>query len=335
MNGREGPDEEEFPVTAQPQPVPAHPPASHSLSEAAFRDLYRRLRDGAAVAAGHGRGALDLLTPERVTAAAAEVRCGRTVSLAAPIETRAGPDDPEPASHRMTAPACREETAGHGLAFARDRFAMNVHGDVDSHLDALCHVMFDGELYGGVPADTVTPDGAGALTLDLVRDGIVGRGVLLDIPRLRGVPWLDPGDQVTAEDLVAAETAQRTRVEPGDLLFVRVGHRLRRRRLGAWDVSLARAGLHPAAMRFPAERGVSVLGSDGNSDAAPSAVAEVPFPVHVLAVNALGLHLLDWLDFEELVPVCEQQGRWHFLCVVAPLRLPAATGSPVNPIAVL
>ncbi|MER5598677.1 cyclase family protein [Streptomyces sp. NPDC002265] len=316
------------------QPVPPRPVAPPPLSEAAFRDLYRRLRGQAQDGPGGRRGTLDLLTAERVVAAAAEVRCGRTVSLAAAVETHCAPDCPEPASHRMTAPT-HDEDGTSGLVFARDRFAMNVHSDVDSHLDALCHVIFDGELYGGVPASTVTPQGAGALTLDLVRDGIVGRGVLLDVPRLRGVPWLEPGDQVTAEDLVAAETAQHTTVGPGDLLFVRLGHRLRRRSLGPWDVTRARAGLHPTAMDFLAERGVSVLGSDGNSDAAPSAVAGVAFPVHVLAVNALGLHLLDWLDLEELVEVCEQQERRHFLCVVAPLRLPAATGSPVNPIAVL
>ncbi|WP_406177474.1 cyclase family protein [Streptomyces sp. NBC_00996] len=304
------------------------------MSEAAFRSLYGRLRDQALAGPDHRRGALGHLTPERVVAAANQVRDGRTVSMAAPIETEPGPDDPQPASHRMTAPV-RGEVDAQGLHFARDRFAMNVHGDADSHLDALCHVMFDGELYDGVPASTVTPDGAGALTLDLVRDGIVGRGVLLDIPRLWGVPWLDPGDQVTADDLVAAEAAQEVAVGPGDLLFVRVGHRRRRQSLGAWNASQARAGLHPAAMRFLAERRVAVLGSDGNNDAAPSAVAEVAFPVHVLAVNALGLHLMDYLDFEELVPACEQLGRWHFLCVVAPLRLPAATGSPVNPIAVL
>ncbi|MBY8844879.1 cyclase family protein [Streptomyces sp. SP2-10] len=319
---------------ASDPPVPSRPTTPRPLTEAAFRDLYRRLRGRAPEGGENRRGALHRLTPERVVAAAAEVRCGRTVSLAATVETRSAPDSPEPASHRMTAPA-HGETGAPGLVFARDRFAMNVHGDVDSHLDALCHVIFDGELYGGVPASTVTPAGAGALTLDLVRDGIAGRGVLLDIPRLREVPWLDPGDQVTAEDLVAAEAAQRTAVGPGDLLFVRVGHRLRRRTLGPWDVTRARAGLHPTAMEFLAERGVSVLGSDGNSDAAPSAVAGVGFPVHVLAVNALGLHLLDWLDFEELVPHCERQARWHFLCVIAPLRLPAATGSPVNPIALL
>ncbi|AWW41313.1 MULTISPECIES: cyclase family protein [Streptomyces] len=304
------------------------------MSGAAFRDLYRSLRDQASAAEDPERGALGRLTPERVVAAAAQVRHGRTVSLAAPIETEAGQDNPEPASHTMTAPA-HGELGTRGEQFARDRFAMNVHGDADSHLDALCHVVYDGELYGGVPASTVTPDGAGALTLDLARDGIVGRGVLLDIPRLKGVPWLEPGEHVTAADLVAAEDAQQVTVGPGDLLFVRVGHRLRRRTLGAWDAARARAGLHPEAMRLPAERRVAALGSDGNNDTAPSAVTDVPFPVHVLAVNALGLHLMDYLDFEALVPLCERLGRWHFLCVVAPLRLPAATGCPVNPIAVL
>ncbi|MFF3332842.1 cyclase family protein [Streptomyces sp. NPDC002888] len=304
------------------------------MSESDFRSLYRGLRDRAADDGRPERGTLGLITPERLVAAASQVRYGRTVSLAAPIETRPGPDDPQPASHRMIAPA-EGQLDAHGEQFARDRFAMNVHGDADSHLDALCHVVFDGELYGGAPASTVTPQGAGTLTLDLVRDGIVGRGVLLDIPRLRGVPWLDPGDHVTADDLKAAEDAQGVTVGPGDLLFVRVGHRRRRQRLGAWNAARARAGLHPTAMRFVAERGVAALGSDGNNDTAPSAVTEIPFPVHVLAVNALGLHLMDYLDFEDLVPECERSARWHFLCVVAPLRLPAATGSPVNPIAVL
>ncbi|MGR6999208.1 hypothetical protein ACU686_15435 [Yinghuangia aomiensis] len=88
-------------------------------------------------------------------------------------------------------------------------------------------------------------------------------------------------------------------------------------------------------MDFVAERRVAVLGSDGNNDAAPSTTEDVAFPIHVLAVHAMGIHLLDYLQFEDLVPVCEQQRRWSFLCVVAPLRFSGATGSPVNPIAVL
>jgi hypothetical protein len=80
---------------------------------------------------------------------------------------------------------------------------------------------------------------------------------------------------------------------------------------------------------------VAALGSDGNNDTAPSITAGVDFPIHVLAINAMGLHLLDYLRFEELAARCAEAGRWSFLCVIAPLRLPSATGSPVNPIAIL
>ncbi|MBB4984324.1 kynurenine formamidase [Streptomyces sp. SFB5A] len=316
--------------------TPSVEPATASgMSAHDFRELYERLRRRAAPSTVDGRcGALRHLTPERVAAAAAEVRIGRTVSLAAPIDTVQGPDDPEPAVHRMTGPSPSDLGSG-GLHFATDRFAMNVHGDADSHLDALCHVVFDGELYGGVPASTVTAEGARSLSVDLLANGIVGRGVLLDIPRLRGVPWLEPGDRVTSGDLRAAEAAQGVRVGPGDLLFVRTGHRLRRTELGPWDAATARAGLHPTAVEFLAEREVAALGGDGNNDTAPSAVEDIAFPVHVLAIHALGIHLMDYLQFEDLAPACARAGRWSFLCAVAPLRLSGATGSPVNPIAVL
>ncbi|WP_370071401.1 cyclase family protein [Streptacidiphilus sp. MAP5-3] len=296
-----------------------------------FRALYERL---SGQSSGGARGALDIITPERVRAAAAEVRTGRTVTLAAPVETDPGPDNPQPAGHRFTSPP-EDQAAPVGLHFATDHFSMNVHGDADSHLDALCHVVYDGTLYGGVPADTLKPTGATALSVEIAHDGIVGRGVLLDIPRLRGVPWLEPGDHVTYGDLVAAETAQRVRVGEGDLLFVRVGHRRRRTESGPWDSATARAGLHPTAMEFLAERRVAVLGSDSNNDTARSSTDGVDFPVHVLGIHALGVHLLDYLQFEDLLTVCEQEDRWSFLCVVAPLRLPGATGSPVNPIAIL
>jgi len=101
------------------------------------------------------------------------------------------------------------------------------------------------------------------------------------------------------------------------------------------SAATARAGLHPAALEFIAERKVAVLGSDSNSDVAPSLAEGVELPVPVLAINALGLHLLDYLQFEELVPLCAAAGRWSFCCVIAPLRLPHGTGSPVNPLAVV
>jgi kynurenine formamidase len=304
-----------------------------TLDAAAFSALYQRLRQATPWGPDDRRGGLNYLTPDKVLAAAAEVRLGRTVTLEAPIETQAAPDNPEPAMDEMTGTGDQADPAG--LTFARDRLTMNVHGNADSHIDALCHVMYQARLYNGVPADTVTSAGAAELSIEVARDGIVGRGVLLDIPRLHGVPWLEPGDHVTAGDLARAEEAQRVRVGEGDLLFVRVGHRERRNALGPWDSAATRAGLHPAAMEFVAERKVAALGSDSNNDTSPSAAEGVDFPVHVLALNAMGLHLLDWLQFDDLVPICADAGRWSFCCVIAPLRLEHGTGSPVNPIAIL
>jgi kynurenine formamidase len=304
------------------------------LSAAEFETLYERLRQVPAWGPADRRGALNHLTPARVLAAASEIRLGRSVSLAAPIESQVTPDDPDPAVHEMTGPP-GERADPEGLTFAQDRLAINVHGNVDSHIDALCHIMYRQSLYNGVPADMVTEHGASELSIEVARDGIAGRGVLLDIPRLHQVPWLEPGESVTADDLARAAAAQHVRVGPGDLLFVRVGHRMRREQLGPWDAARERVGLHPSALELAAERQISVLGSDSNSDTSPSAAAGIDFPVHVLAINALGLHLLDYLQFDDLMPLCEESGRWSFFCVIAPLRLPHGTGSPVNPIAIV
>ena len=305
-----------------------------ALDAAAFRSLYRRLEQRSTWGTSDRRGALNNITPAHVLGAVGEVRSGKTVSLARPVEDRPSADNPEPCRHEMTG-GTDDHAHGAGLHFAMDRFVMNVHGNADSHIDALCHVIYNSKLYNNVSVDTLTPTGASALSIDVAGDGIVGRGVLLDIPRVRGVPWLEPGDHVTVDDLTAAESAEHLRVDRGVLLFVRVGHSRRRAEVGPWNAADARAGLHPTAMEFLAERRVSVLGSDGNNDTAPSMTEGVDFPVHVLAINAMGLHLLDYLQFEDLAELCQQDDRWSFLCVIAPLRLPAATGSPVNPIAIL
>jgi len=308
-------------------------PAPGRMTEAEFRSLYVRLRAQVPWGPEDRRGALNYITPAEVLAACGEVRLGRTMSLAAPVEDVAAMDNPDPAEHQMVGPVGAD--AGRGLSFSMDRIAMNIHGNADTHVDALCHVIFDGELYNGVPADTVTEGGAAELSIAVAADGIVGRGVLLDVPRSRGVPWLEPGDHVTEADLLAAERDQGVRVGRGDIVLVRVGHRRRRAERGPWDAAAARAGLHPAVVALAAERQIAALGSDGNNDTAPSVTDGVEFPVHVLAVNALGLHLMDYLEFNDLAPLCEREGRWSFLCVIAPLRLPTGTGSPVNPIAIL
>ncbi len=280
------------------------------------------------------RGALHFLTAERVAAATRLVRDGMTVSLSLPVNTTPAIHNPVPADHHMTAP----NGVGSGVEpveFKKDYVGLDYHNDGHTHIDALCHVAYRGMLYNGRSGAAVTGQGAAVDSIEVLKDGLVGRGVLLDIPRVRGVPWLKPGEHVFAEDLEAAEREQGVPVGEGDILLVRTGHSRRLAELGPWNTPESKAGLHPTALRFAASRGVAALGSDGNSDTAPSTTEGVDFPIHALAIAAMGLHLLDYLQFEDLAPACERARRWEFMFSAAPLRILGGTGSPVNPLAVL
>ncbi len=160
-------------------------------------------------------GALNLITPEVTAAAAATVRSGRTASCARTLNTQPAVDNPTPVAHHMIGTA----TEGWGA----DYFALAPHGFATSHIDALCHVFHDGKLFNGYGAETVTAHGATRLGIHHLHDGIVTRGVLLDIPALRGVDALEPGEPMFPEDLEAAEECAGLRVRPGDALLVRTG----------------------------------------------------------------------------------------------------------------
>ncbi len=278
------------------------------------------------------RGALHFLTPERIAAAATLVREGVGVSLSLPWNTHLGGDNPMPADHHMTQLASAAKPQH--VQFLKDYVGIDYHNDGHTHIDALCHVAYDNLLYNGAPEGAVTPDGATVNSIEVLRNGLIGRGVLLDVPRLRGVSWVEPGEHVYEADLEAAEREQGVSVGEGDILLVRTGHAGRLAKLGPWDTPVAKAGLHPMAMRFVADRHVAALGSDGNSDTAPSTTEGVGFPIHVLAITALGIHLLDYLQLEDLAAKCAGAGRWEFLFTAAPLFIRGGTGSPLNPVAV-
>ncbi len=298
-----------------------------------FRELFRAVSNWGRWSDGGRRGALNHLTRDRIAAALRLARTGETVSLSQPLRTEAGIDMPEPADHHMT--MLTDVDIGSGsLRFAKDYVGVDYHNEGHSHIDAFSHVAFDGLLFDGKPDRSVTSEGAHAGDIEVLRDGLVGRAVLLDVPRVRGVRWLEPGEHVSREDLEAAEREQGVSAGPGDILLVRTGHARRLTELGPWNTPEAKSGLHPTTARFLAEREISVLGSDGNNDTAPSTTEGVAFPIHVLAINAMGVHLLDYLQFEDVVPRCEAEGRWEFLFVAAPLRVAGGTGSPLNPVAI-
>jgi kynurenine formamidase len=304
------------------------------VTAAEFKALFDSVRSWGRWGADDERGALNLLSADRVAAAAGLVRSGLAVSLSLPLGTTRAPDRPVPAEFRMTQRNDTDVRAG-PVGFAKDFVGVDYHSDGHTHIDALCHVAYEGCLYNGVAADSVTAEGAKVEAIELIRDGLVGRGVLLDVPRLRGVRWLEPGEHVFREDLEAAADAQGVEIGVGDILLVRTGHSRRLAELGPWDTVSKKAGLHPLAMTLLAERGVVALGCDGNSDTAPSTTEGVSFPIHALALNAMGVLLLDYLQFEDIGSACEAAGRWEFLFVTAPLRIPGGTGSPVNPLAIL
>lgn len=272
-------------------------------------------------------GTLNFVSEDVKVASAANVRSGRTVSCARPLPTQPGPDNLAPVVHHMIGTA----TEGYGA----DYFALAPHGYATSHIDALCHIFHEGRMYNGFPAETVTAHGASKLGIHHLRSGVITRGVLIDVPAGRGVEALEPGEPIFPEDLEGAETAAGVRVQRGDALLVRTGRWRWRERHGPWAPSEGMAGLDASCLAWLHEREVAVLGSDGVSDVMPSRVAEIPMPIHTVAIVAMGIHLLDNLDLDELSVACAAESRWTFLLAVAPLVLNRGTASPVNPIAVL
>ncbi len=284
------------------------------------------------------RGTLNLLTPQRVAAAAQLIRAGQTVSCARDFPVQPGPENPTPALHHMVMGG--DDPCAHGIPgmeVSLDFIGIAYHGLASTHIDALCHVFVGGKMYNGIAASEVRSTGARRNSIMAARDGIAGRGVLLDIPRLRGGSFVDPSEPVTAEELAAAERAQGVRVGEGDILLVSVGrdaHRAQSPSVPAVMPPLA--GLAADCAEWLRQRDIAVLGSDAVHDPtpAPVPVPDWPIPIHMCALVSMGLHLLDNLYLGELERACVRERRWEFFFQIAPLRIARGTGSPVNPIAI-
>ncbi|HEY0107274.1 MAG TPA: cyclase family protein [Rhizomicrobium sp.] len=308
-------------------------------TKAEMQAIFRQVSNWGRWGAEDERGTLNYLTPARTAAAARLVKSGRTVSCARNFPVQPGPENPTPALHHIVVGGDDPCTHGiPGMEVSLDFIGIAYHGLASSHIDALCHVFVDGKMYNGFPATDVRSTGARRNSIMSARDGLCGRGVLLDIPRLRGQAYVDPREPVTPDELNAAEKAQGVRVGEGDILLVAIGR-------DAWRAANTPnpgegpplAGLSEDCIPWLFDRRIAVLGSDAVHDPTPSPrpIEDFPIPVHMCALVSMGLHLLDNLRFVELEKACAAEGRWEFLFTVAPLRVERGTGSPVNPIAVL
>ncbi len=281
------------------------------------------------------RGALNLIGPEQVARAAAATS-GLTISCARELPVHPSVENPTPAHHHMLfAGDVVGTTSASGLQATTDSITVACHGFAVTHLDALCHVLHEGRMYNGFPAAEVLSTGSRRNSVMAAADGMVGRGVLLDIPRLRGVAWLEPDAVVDPDELDAAATAQGVTVEAGDIVLVGTGRDARRAAIGPWDGARELAGLDPECARWIRDHDIAVLGSDGVSDPRPGNTNGWSMPIHVLALASMGVHLLDNLRLDRLAAACAAAQRWTFLFTAAPLRIEGGTGCAVNPIAIL
>jgi kynurenine formamidase len=272
-------------------------------------------------------GALNLITPPKRTQAAGLVQQGVSVSLArAAIRTSAF--NSPPFEHRMI------ET-GHtpGAESSADIYSIQYHGYTQTHLDALCHVFYRGQMYNGFSKLSVTHDGAERLSVLCMRNGIFTRGVLMDFPRQWRIRYLNSGHAIRPDHLDAWESETGIKIEAGDAVFVSTGRWARYDVEGEWDVEGGSAGLHFSCMPWFKKRDVAVLGSDLALDVMPSGVDGVKLPVHLISIVSMGVPIIDNCDFQIAAGLAAKYGRWTFALTVEPLPVEGGTGSPVNPVA--
>lgn len=296
---------------------------------AEFDELFQQISNWGRWGKDDQLGSANLVTAAKRTQAVALVREAISVSLAHSPLTERADDNGSPFERTWNPPTLQPPW----LAFG-DTYRVSYHGFAHSHIDALCHIMYKDRAYNGyVRADVETEQRCTKLGIENLKGGIITRGILLDIPRLKNLPYLEPGTPVYVEDLEAWEAKAGLRITAGDAIVLRTGRWARRDKLGPWNLVEAEAGLHASVAPWIKARGVALIGSDSGLDVLPSRVDGVTLPVHVLMITALGINILDNQDLEALAATAAKLNRWEFMLAVSPLPVTGGTGSPVNALA--
>ena len=309
-------------------PRPAAGQAAEPVSRAQFNQWMQDISNWGRWGPEDELGTLNLITDETRQAAARLVKDGVSVSMALDLNTERDALNANPFEHTLSTSRFTEhEVAG-------DVYRVQYHGFAHSHVDGLPHFAHDGRMYNGFPVSGLAESGAEKLGIHNARNGIVTRGVLVDMPRHRGVDYLEPGTALTAEDIETWEQATGIRIGSGDVLLIRTGRWEAVRQMGQWNFVERAAGSHASVAQWLKARDVAVIGSDGVSDVMPSGIDGLANPLHELVLVGLGMPVLDNLDLDAVAAEAARRGRWEFLFVGAPLRVRGGTGSPLNPLAI-
>tara|TARA_Y100000814_G_scaffold39512_1_gene24853 strand:+ start:3061 stop:4023 length:963 start_codon:yes stop_codon:yes gene_type:complete len=290
-------------------------------------------------------GTLNYINDSIILNAASLLKNGYRVSCSRPIEFEYAPDAPNPPVHYMLesgdglslrSPNGESKLSGKPSQVALDYIGMIFHGHSITHIDSLSHFFWEGKMYNNQPAYLISNSlGATAESVDIASDGIISRGILIDVPKVRNIPWVERGEGVLPEDIIRAEEKFGFKIQEGDVLLIRTGQYKRRIEEGPVNPSVeGSTACHPSCLPLFHGRKISMLGSDTGNDVLPPLYPNVNMPIHQIGIVAMGLWILDNANLEELSEACEKFQRWEFFISINPLKLSSSTGSPVNPIVV-
>jgi kynurenine formamidase len=303
-------------------------PAPHNVTKADVDKWMKDLSNWGRWGKDDQIGAVNLITPAKRKEAAALVKEGVSVSLARLTEMDKAVDNENPFKLEMNWTGANSPGQ-----FSLDTLHVLYHGFAHTHMDALCHMFYEGKMYNGISKDVVTNQGSSQLGVQNFKNGIFTRGILIDIPALKGLPYLEPKTPIYPEDLEAWEKKAGVKVGSGDVIFIRTGRWARRAAKGPWNIGEESAGLHASCMKWVHDRDVAMVGSDAASDVMPSMVPGVVQPIHQLLLISMGVAIFDNCDLEALSAEAAKRKRWAFLLSASPIPVNHGTGSPLNPIA--
>ena len=304
------------------------PPGTPTMTAAEFDQMWRETSNWGRWGKDDRLGALNLITDAKRKQAAALVKSGISVSIAHTMSTEQSVDNPNPLVMTLPPP------------FRGDTLMIRYHGTFVTHFDSLCHYAYQDMLYNGIPISASNEKGC-ANGVEHFKDGIITRGILIDIPRLKGLPYLEPATTVSIADIEAWEKKAGVKVSAGDAVILRTGRWARRAKLGPWAIRGNAAGFHPSVARWLRARDAALVGGDTTAEAqtTPSVVQGVSAqiglqPLHTVFIAGMGVTLIDDFDPEALAETAARLNRWEFMFFVAPLPVPGGTGGPVNALAV-
>jgi kynurenine formamidase len=308
----------------------------------AVRELGKQLSNWGRWGPEDERGTLNFITPDRVVAACALPRMGQVISCALPFDQRGPQQGPGPRHnpiHTMLASgedalAGRQDFPG-GFQYADDAVTMPLQ--CGSQWDALSHVFYDGKMYNDREISLVTRDGALANGIETMADGVVGRGVLLDLPRVLGRRWIENGIRILPQDLDHCAETLGVTIERGDILLIRTGMLTRCLSQDSWEGYCGgpAPGLSLHCARWLYEREVAAVATDTwGVEVKPHETPDCLHPLHMVALRDMGLLFGEIFQPDRLSEACADDGLYAFLFAAPPLPVTGAVGSPINPVAV-